>query len=143
MEVLAGARDESHLEDLQGPLALASVLPTEPAHYDEAARLYRRCRREIETVRRLINCLIAAVAIGAGVPVLHRDDDFDVLARHTELHIRPVTDRARPGRLGVWTEGCLADGAPRGYGCGSDVTWSRLARQIVGPHSQLAVGCCP
>ena len=87
MEVLAGARDESHLEALRGLLARASVLPTEPAHYDEAARLYRRCRREGETVRRLIDCLIAAVAIGAGVPVLHRDDDFDVLARHTELDI--------------------------------------------------------
>ena len=88
MEVLAGARDESHLEALRGLLARASVLPTEPAHYDEAAaRLYRRCRREGETVRRLIDCLIAAVAIGAGVAVLHRDDDFDVLARHTELDI--------------------------------------------------------
>jgi len=87
MEVLAGARGESHLEALQGLLARASVLPTEPAHYDDAARLYRRCRREGETVRRLIDCLIAAVAIGAGAAVLHHDDDFDVLARHTELEI--------------------------------------------------------
>lgn len=31
-------------------------------------------------MRRLIDCLIAAGAIGADVPVLHRDDDFDVLA---------------------------------------------------------------
>ena len=63
------------------------LLPTEPAHYDEAARLYGRCRREGETVRRLIDSLIAAVAIGAGVPMLHRDDDFDALGRHTELDI--------------------------------------------------------
>ena len=41
----------------------------------------------VKARRRLIDCLIAAVAIGAGVPVLHRDDDFDVLARHTELDI--------------------------------------------------------
>ena len=87
MEVLAGARDESHLEALRGLLARASVLPTEPAYYDAAVTLYRRCRREGETVRRLIDCLIAAAAIGANVPVLHRDDDFDVLARHTELDI--------------------------------------------------------
>jgi predicted nucleic acid-binding protein len=87
MEVLAGARDESHLEALRGLLARASVLATEPAHYDEAARLYRHCRREGETVRRMIDCLIAAVAIGAGVAVLHHDDDFDVLARHTELDV--------------------------------------------------------
>ena len=70
-----------------GLLARASVLLTEPAHYDTAATLYRRCRGEGETVRRLIDCLIAAVAIGADVPVLHRDADFDVLARHTELDI--------------------------------------------------------
>ena len=87
MEVLAGVRDEGHLEALRGLLARASVLATEPAHYDEAATLYHRCRREGETVRRLIDCLIAAVAIGAGVAVLHRDHDFDMLARHTELDI--------------------------------------------------------
>ena len=66
---------------------MAVVLPTEPVHYDDAASLFRRCRSEGETVRRLIDCLIAAVAIRADVPVLHRDRDFDVLARHTELQI--------------------------------------------------------
>ena len=87
MEVLAGARDERHLDALRRLLARASVLPTDPVHYDEAAALFRRCRRQGKTVRRLIDCLIAAVAIRADVPVLHRDGDFDVLARHTELEI--------------------------------------------------------
>ena len=87
MEVLAGARDGRHLDSLRRLLARASVLPTEPAHYEAAAALFRRCRREGETVRRLIDCLIAAVAIHATVPVLHLDRDFDVLARHTELDI--------------------------------------------------------
>ena len=85
MEVLAGAHDELHLEMLRRLLAMAVVLPTEPAHYEAAAALFRRS--EGETVRRLIDCLIAAVAIRADVPVLHRDRDFDVLARHTELQI--------------------------------------------------------
>ena len=87
MEVLAGARDERHLHALRGLLARASVLPTEPAQCEEAASLFRRCRGQGETVRRLLDCLIAAVAIRAGVPVLHSDADFDVLARHTELEI--------------------------------------------------------
>ena len=87
MEVLAGANDERHLEMLRRLLAMAVVLPTEPAHYEVAAALFRRCRSEGETVWRLIDCLIAAVAIRADVPVLHRDRDFDVLARHTELQI--------------------------------------------------------
>ncbi len=34
-----------------------------------------------------MDCLIAAVALRAGTPVLHKDVDFDVLARHTELRI--------------------------------------------------------
>ena len=87
MEVLAGARDELHLQALRRLLARATVLPTDPAHFEEAAALFRRCRREGETVRRLTDCLIAAVAIRSGAPILHRDGDFDVLARHTELEV--------------------------------------------------------
>ena len=90
MEVLAGARSESHLRSLRGLLARATVLPTSPADYDEAAALYRACRREGETVRKLIDCLIGSIAIRAGVAVLHNDSDFDVLARHTGLEVDPL-----------------------------------------------------
>ena len=85
MEILAGARDSAHLEDLQDVLAAAVVIPTEQADFDAAAELYRRCRRAGETIRNFIDCLIAAVAIRADVPVLHNDIDFTALARHTEL----------------------------------------------------------
>lgn len=85
MEVLAGARDEQHLESLRRLLARASLLSTGPADYETAATLYRLCRRRGETVRRLIDCLIAAVAIREGVPILHADGDYEVLARHTSL----------------------------------------------------------
>ena len=87
MEVLAGARDEHHLHALRRLLARATVLPTRPAHYDDAAALYRRCRHGGATVRRMMDCLIAAVAIDAGIPVLHRDSDFDVIARHSNLDL--------------------------------------------------------
>ena len=90
MEVLAGARDESELLNIQRFLARARVIPMLPTDYDEAAALYRRCRRQGETVRKLLDCLIAAVAIRAGTPILHNDRDFDVLARHTELQLDGV-----------------------------------------------------
>lgn len=90
MEVLAGARDETHLRDLRRLLARASIVTTRRSDYEEAAVLFRTCRRGGETVRRLIDCLIAALAIRAGVPVLHADADFDVLARHTALQIERV-----------------------------------------------------
>jgi predicted nucleic acid-binding protein len=87
MEVLAGARDERHLADLRGLLARASLLPTQPTDYEDAAASNRACRRRGETVRKLINCLIAATAIRTSTPVLHADHDFEVLARHTDLQV--------------------------------------------------------
>ncbi len=85
MEVLAGARSERHLAQLRGLLARATLLPTTSADYDTAAALYRTCRAEGATVRKLVDCLIAAVAIEAGAEVLHADTDFDELAAHTAL----------------------------------------------------------
>ena len=85
MEVLAGARDELHLQQLRRLLALAIALPVESVDYEAAAALYRTCRHQGETVRKLIDCLIAAVAIRAGTPILHQDSDFVVLARHSTL----------------------------------------------------------
>jgi len=89
MEVLAGARSERHLNQLRGLLARTTVLPTTPADYDAAASMYRSCRARGETVRKLIDCLIGAVAIRTGVEVLHADVDFSALARHTELQLHP------------------------------------------------------
>ena len=85
MELLAGARDEQQLTQLRGLLARTTVLPTTPADYELAAALYRSCRSRGETVRRLIDCLIAAVAVRADLEILHADADFEVLARHTDL----------------------------------------------------------
>ena len=87
MEVLAGARDESHLRQLRGLLARATVLPTDPGAYESAAAMYRTCRRSGETVRRLIDCLIGAVAVEHEVPLLHADSDFATLERHTALEV--------------------------------------------------------
>jgi len=87
MEVLAGARDSEHSNGLRRLLARASSLAVQPSDYDEAASLYRTCRHGGETIRKLIDCLIAATAIRANVPVLHADRDFDVLARHTALRL--------------------------------------------------------
>ncbi len=87
MELLAGARSQRHLSELRGLLARTVVIGTSPARYDEAAGLYRTCRSGGETVRKLIDCLIAAHAIAADAELLHADADFDVLARHTPLRL--------------------------------------------------------
>jgi predicted nucleic acid-binding protein len=91
MEILAGARDDKHLNDLRRLLAGATLLVTESIDYEEAASLYRVCRRGGETVRKLIDCLIATIAIRADVPILHNDSDFEILGRHTALSISRPT----------------------------------------------------
>lgn len=85
MEVLAGARGERHLRELRGLLGRARMLRCDGSDFEMGAALFRVCRRGGETVRRTIDCLIAAVAVRHGVPILHADADFDVLARHTHL----------------------------------------------------------
>ena len=88
MELLAGARDDSHRDRLRGLLRRCEHLPTEgPVDYEDAAEVYRACRRAGATVSRLTDCLIAAVAIRNGVPLLHRDADFDAIARRVPLAV--------------------------------------------------------
>lgn len=87
MEVLAGARDQEHLEQLRRLLARATLLATESIDYDTAAAIYRSSRSQGKTVRKLIDCLIAAVAMRARVPLLHTDQDFTTIAAVTDLRI--------------------------------------------------------
>jgi predicted nucleic acid-binding protein len=86
LEILAGARHERHAGELRRLLGRCRFLPLEePSDHEAAAALYRSCRREGTTIRRLPDCLIAVVAIRAGAALLHQDSDFDAIERHTAL----------------------------------------------------------
>ena len=88
MELLAGARDDADRDRLRRLVFGLEFLPLEgPADYERAAELYRLCRRAGETPRKLSDCLIAAVAIGAGCELLAADVDFEVIARHANLRL--------------------------------------------------------
>lgn len=94
MELLAGARDESHLRQLRGLIGRTTVLPVQTTDYEMAALLYRRCRGNGDTIRRLVDCVIGAVALRHDLAVLHHDADFDALARHTELKVHRPREKA-------------------------------------------------
>lgn len=53
----------------------------------DAAEIYREGRRKGHTIRSTTDCLIAAIAIENGIPIWHRDRDFDAIARYTPLRI--------------------------------------------------------
>jgi predicted nucleic acid-binding protein len=91
MEVLAGGRDDGHTARLRRLMMRCTFLPTTGLDdFETAAALYRRCRRAGDTPRALNDCLVAAVAIRAGLTVVHADRDFDVIARHTALRLAPL-----------------------------------------------------
>ena len=93
MEVLAGVRSTREEEAVRGQLvgfALLSVGGVDA--YEQAAEIYRLCRAAGDSVRRVLDCLVAVPAIRAGVPILHVDRDFDVIARHTPLEVVALDD---------------------------------------------------
>ncbi len=91
MELLAGARNEVHVAQLRALLGRATLIPTNSVDYQRAALLYRACRRSGATVRNMIACLIAAIAIRRSTGVLHADRDFTAIAQHTQLQVHPAS----------------------------------------------------
>ncbi len=93
MEILAGARDETDRDRLRRLLHGQEFLAVDgPADYEQAAEIYRLCRGEGETPRKLSDCLIAAVAIRNEADLLCRDADFEVIARHAPLKLLAQAD---------------------------------------------------
>jgi predicted nucleic acid-binding protein len=85
-ELLMGARDERHARKLMGMLNRCHFVPTRPPFdFEQAAAVYRACRRGGFAPRSLADCLVAAVAIDRGLPLLHHDEDFARIAEHTAL----------------------------------------------------------
>jgi len=86
-EVLQGLRDDPASEALRdGFLALPMLSdPLPNASFLAAAEIYRLGRMKGYTIRSSADCLIAAIAIDNGVPVWHKDRDFEAIARYTSL----------------------------------------------------------
>lgn len=86
LELLAGARSEERASELRRMLMRYEFLPLASLDdAEQAAALYRQCRRSGLTIRGMNDCVIAAVAIRTGAVVLHFDRDFDAMAKLTTL----------------------------------------------------------
>lgn len=91
-EVLQGLRSDREVSRVQRYLQLFPILRLETIEdFELAASLYRRARRAGATVRKTLDCLIAAPCVREDVPILHADEDFDRLASATALRIYPAT----------------------------------------------------
>lgn len=91
-EVLQGVDDDYRFEDTRDILYDLRAIddPMTGELFHEAILLFRDARKKGVTVRSSLDCLIAASAIRHGATLLHRDRDFDHLARVTPLKSRRV-----------------------------------------------------
>ncbi len=89
-EILQGFRDERAFRTAREALFALPVVesPLRDEVVLEAVDLYRRSRATGFTVRSSVDCLIAACAIRNDLEVLHRDRDFDLIARFSSLRQR-------------------------------------------------------
>lgn len=86
-EVLQGFRDERAYAIARDAMLALPILesPLTAGVFVEAAQLYRSARRAGLTVRSGVDCVIAACALRHNATVLHRDRDYDAIARVSPL----------------------------------------------------------
>lgn len=87
-EVLQGFERDRDVRRVDRDLRAFPILRLESLDdFALAADLYRRARAAGVTVRKTLDCLIAAPCVRENVPILHSDADFDRLASCTELQV--------------------------------------------------------
>lgn len=91
MEVTAGARDDTVLDVITSVLMRGVTVATRPHYFDDASAVYRECRGAGITIRSMIDCLVAVVALDNDLELLHHDRDFDAIASVLPLRVHPAS----------------------------------------------------
>jgi predicted nucleic acid-binding protein len=87
-EILQGLNSDKDYKVVKDLLLSYPFLETKSVEFAVgAAELYRRLKKEGVTIRKSNDCLIAYHAIFYNLPVLHRDRDFSIIARHSSLKV--------------------------------------------------------
>ncbi len=95
-EVLQGIRSDAAYRKTKDYLNDLLLMPMRQATFVRAAEIYRSLRKKGVTVRKPVDCMIAAVAIECDLRLLHNDRDFDQIAEHSKLKtLRPTKASGR------------------------------------------------
>ncbi len=88
-EVLQGIKTNKEYDLVLESFESLSFLEMDKEVYILAANIYRELRKNGITIRKSIDCLIAAVAISHNIPLLHNDKDFEpIVFSHNLLVFR-------------------------------------------------------
>jgi predicted nucleic acid-binding protein len=90
-EILVGIRDDDVFEKTKSFLEGFEVVDdADPKVLNQAVTIYRTCRKNGITVRTLVDCIIAAVALRTERPLFAKDRDFDNIKRVFPLNLVTV-----------------------------------------------------
>ncbi|MEW6482811.1 MAG: PIN domain nuclease [bacterium] len=90
-EILQGIKEDREFEKtkehlLQFPIYSPKGIDT----FIMSAQIYQLCRREGKTIRRTIDCLIAACAMEHSLFLFHNDKDFEAISEVIGLKVYSV-----------------------------------------------------
>jgi predicted nucleic acid-binding protein len=84
-EILQGIRNDTEFRKTRILLGNLIYLPMAYDDYVRSAQIYRHLRRKGITIRKSVDCMIAAVALAHNVFLLHNDRDFFPIENHFGL----------------------------------------------------------
>jgi len=87
-EILQGIKEDENLKRVKDYLIEFPIRkPKGTETYLKAAEIYRDCRKKGKTVRKTVDCIIAAICIENGLTLLHKDSDFDLIGSCAGLKV--------------------------------------------------------
>ncbi len=87
LEILSGVREDAALRKITSNLNALRRITAVDGDWDEAAALYRTCRRNGVTVRSVVDCLIVRLTVREGALLLANDRDFAMMVPHCKLQL--------------------------------------------------------
>jgi hypothetical protein len=79
-EIFQGIKEDKDFKTVKDYLLEFPVhRPKGTETYLRAAEIYRDCRKKGKTVRKTVDCIIAAICIENGLTLLHKDSDFELI----------------------------------------------------------------
>ena len=87
-EILQGIRSDLDYQKTKADLLQFHYFSyDEPLIFLRAAEIYRKCRQKGKTIRKPVDCLIAAQAMESKAELFHQDRDFTQIAQVVPLKV--------------------------------------------------------
>ncbi len=95
LELLQGCSSEPQWENLNDYLDAQDYIEMAPENWADAARIHFDLKRKGLTVRSIIDCCIAQIAIDRRVTLVHNDNDFEVIERVRKIRLHRLDIQAK------------------------------------------------